>query len=68
MHTTKGMVKPGVVCPGVDQIGKSHLGNPSQALEVWGGDQVKNKFIGYPDKSVNWVIKNLKFVRSDQND
>ena len=42
VHGTQGMVKTGVVCPGVNQLRQTHLFNPPEPLETGMVDDVKD--------------------------
>ena len=62
MHTAQSMVESGMVSTWVYQIGKAHLGNTTKSLKVGMGDQIKNKFIGSSNKTINWIVEYFKFV------
>jgi hypothetical protein len=55
----QGVVEPGVVGSGIYQVTQAHLGDPPKPLKIGMGDQVKKEVVGYPDKSVNWIIEDL---------
>jgi hypothetical protein len=51
------MVKPGVMGPGIHQIGKTHLGNAPEALKVGMLNDLKNQWVFNGYKPINRVIK-----------
>jgi hypothetical protein len=62
MHAPQGMMKSSVMGPWIHQKGHPHLGNSSQPLKKRMGDQFKNKFIWSSNKTVNWIVKNVKLI------
>ncbi|GGD38463.1 hypothetical protein GCM10011361_02000 [Muriicola marianensis] len=57
VHAAQGVVKAGVVGPRKHKVGHAHLGDPSQALEIRMGNEIKKPVGGNSNKSVNWIVK-----------
>ena len=62
------MVKTGVVCPRINQIRHSHLGNTAQSLEVRMGYDIKDPLTRYSNKTVNWIVKYFEFCCRSQTE
>ena len=62
MHASDGMMKPGVMCSWIYQIGKPHLRNSPKSLKIRMSYDLEDKRIWYSNKSVNWIVEYFKLV------
>lgn len=55
-HGAQRMVKAGMVRTRVHDIGKAHLRNAAEPLEIFVPHQIKNQLAGYGNKTVDRVV------------
>ena len=64
VHSTKGMVKTGMQCSGINEVRHAQLLNIAQALKIGMFYQVENQVGRYADEPVNRVVNYLLFIQS----
>jgi hypothetical protein len=65
MHSTNGMMKPGMNGSGIHQIGEPQLTNAAQPLEIRVFHEVKYQLMLNGDKSVYRVVDDFSFIDVD---
>ena len=60
---SKGMLKPRVDCPRVDQIGQAQLFYVAQSLKVRMGNDVEYQFTFDVNKSIQRIVNDFLFVQ-----
>lgn len=54
------MVKTRMVCPGINDIRKSHLRNATQSLEIFMLHQIENQLVGYGNKTIDGIVNDFE--------
>jgi len=63
VHGAQSVMKTGVQCSGIYQVGHAQLFNITQPLKVWMGYKVKDQFGWDTDKTVNRVVNYFLFIQ-----
>jgi hypothetical protein len=62
VQSAQAMLETGMICPGINKVGKTQLLNVSQPLVPGMFYQVKHEITRDADKTINRVINNFSLV------